>query len=171
MKYGIAIFPSKKLQDEANSYRMRYDPKYALIPPHITMKESFEVSNNNLEELINDLQKVSNSISPFSIHVYKVKSFHPIKNVIYFAVKPTDELMSLHKQLNSGKYASNKPYTFVPHITIGQNLSDQEHSDILGRMNMMDINHKETVDRFQLMYELENGSWTVYETFHLGKDC
>ncbi|MFP3325996.1 hypothetical protein R0K05_23370, partial [Planococcus sp. SIMBA_160] len=26
MKYGVVIFPSKKLQDIANSYRKRYDP-------------------------------------------------------------------------------------------------------------------------------------------------
>lgn len=35
MKYGIAIFPGKDLQDLANSLRKRYDPKYALIP-HIS---------------------------------------------------------------------------------------------------------------------------------------
>jgi 2'-5' RNA ligase len=36
---------------------------------------------------------------------------------------------------------------------------------------MQGINHEETVDRFHLLYQLENGSWTVYETFRLGKDC
>ena len=30
MKYGIVAFPSKKVQDFANSYRKRYDPHYAL---------------------------------------------------------------------------------------------------------------------------------------------
>ena len=42
MKVGVVIFPSKKLQDLANSYRKRYDPHYALIPPHLTLKASFD---------------------------------------------------------------------------------------------------------------------------------
>ncbi len=39
MKFGVVIFPSKKLQDLANSYRKRYDSHYALIPPHLNVKE------------------------------------------------------------------------------------------------------------------------------------
>lgn len=42
MKYGIALFPSKKLQDLVNSYRKRYDTHYALVPPHVTLKTAFE---------------------------------------------------------------------------------------------------------------------------------
>src|SRR5699024_5327838 len=41
MKYGVAIFPSKEIQDEVNAYRKRYDPKYSQIPPHITIKAAF----------------------------------------------------------------------------------------------------------------------------------
>ncbi len=38
MKYGIVAFPSKQLQDFANSYRKRYDSHYTKITPHITLK-------------------------------------------------------------------------------------------------------------------------------------
>lgn len=33
---------------------------------------------------------------------------------------------------------------------------------------MQEVSHEEIVDRFHLLYQLENGSWTVYETFLLG---
>ena len=46
MKYAISIFPSKKLQDIANSYRKRFDKKYSLIPPHITLKKTFDASED-----------------------------------------------------------------------------------------------------------------------------
>jgi len=61
-------------------------------------------------------------------------------------------------------------FTFVPHITLGQKLSNDEHSDVLGQLSMLDVTHEETIDRIHLVYQLENGSWTVYETFRLGKD-
>lgn len=171
MKYSIAIFPAKKLQDLANSYRKRYDPNYALIPPHIKLKDPFEATDEEIKDITKELHEVSNKAKRFSLNVYKVKSFNPINSVIYLAIKQTDEIMELHEMLHNEKLGQEKKYAFVPHITIGQRLSDQEQSDVMGRMSMMDINHSEPVDRFHLMYELENGAWTVYETFHLGEEC
>jgi 2'-5' RNA ligase len=171
MKYGLALFPSKKLQDIANSYRKRYDPNYALIPPHITLKNAFEASEENLKSIVHELHKIASKVSSFPLNVTKVSSFHPVNNVIYLAVESTSELEDLHNQMHQGLLKSEKEYAFVPHITIGQKLSDDEHSDVLSSLKMMNINHQETVDRFQLLYQLDNGSWTVYETFHLGKEC
>jgi 2'-5' RNA ligase len=169
MKYGIAIFPSKNLQDKVNSYRKRYDPHYALIAPHITLKEPFEATEEELQDQISYISSVAQNINPFSIKINKVGSFHPVNNAIYLKVNEAEELKSLHDQLYSGPLDHQQPYNFVPHLTLGQKLSDEEHSDVLERLRMIDIEHEERIDRFQLLYQLENGYWTVYETFRLGK--
>jgi 2'-5' RNA ligase len=170
MKYGIAIFPSKKLQDLVNSYRKRYDPHYALIAPHLTLKDPFDVEDEDeLKEMTRQIHEISDNIQPFNLNVYKVGSFHPVNNVIYFKVKEDESLNKLHEQLYQEELYTEKPYNFVPHITLAQKLPDEEHHDVLESLKMMDIDHTEPVDRFQLLYQLENGSWTVYETFHLGK--
>jgi 2'-5' RNA ligase len=171
LKYGIAIFPSKKLQDVANSYRKRYDPHYTLIPPHITIKESFTLNDDQVKDTVSKIKKIADETPPFPLSVYKVGSFHPVTNTIYLGIKTHDTLLALQNRLNSGSLEQELKYTFVPHITIGQKMSDGEHSDILESLKMMDLNHEEIIDRFQLLYQLDNGSWTVYETFHLGKDC
>ncbi len=170
LKYGVAIFPSKTLQDLANSYRKRYDSHYSLIPPHLTLKEPFEVDDSDLDELVQKIGGIAKQVDPFTLHVYKVGTFYPANNTIYLKVERQDELEKLHQLLYSGNLKQEQRYSFVPHITIAQDLSDDEHSDVLGRTKMMDIEYEETVDRFQLLYQLENGSWTVYETFRLGKD-
>ncbi|MFC4320602.1 YjcG family protein [Litchfieldia salsa] len=171
MKYGIAFFPSKELQDLANSYRMRYDPHYALIPPHITLKNPFEAENEELKTITDKLHDISKNHSSIPLNIVKVSSFYPVNNVIYLKIELNSELLNLHSALNSGFFHDNSDYQFVPHITIGQSLSDDEHSDVLGQLRMSKVQHKETIDRFHLLYQLENGSWTVYETFQLGKDC
>lgn len=170
MKYGIAIFPSKKIQDEANSYRKRYDPHYPLIPPHITLKEAFEVEDDVIEQLVPELKRVANETEPFTIQVNKVSSFVPVTNTIYLKVEPNEELTNLYEKLHTGKFPNNKKYAFVPHITIGQELLDDEYSDVFGRLKMRSFEFEEKVDRFQLLYQLENGSWTVYESFVFGKE-
>jgi 2'-5' RNA ligase len=171
VKYGIAVFPSKKLQDYANSYRKRYDPNYALISPHITLKSGFEGTEDQITTIVEELHKIAADIQTFKVNVYKVSSFHPVNNVIYFGVEAKPELEELHNRMHTGVFPTEREYAYVPHITIAQNLSEDEHSDVLSSLKMLKINFEETIDRFQLLYQLENGSWTVHETFHLGKEC
>ena len=170
MKYGIVIFPSKEIQDIANSYRKRYDPQYALIPPHITVKEAFEAENEDLDEIVKELEKIAADTKPFQLEVRKVSSFSPVTNTIYLKVEPVEELMKLNERLHSEKLPGKQSFTFVPHITIGQELTHDEYSDVFGRLKMQHFNLTETVDRFQLMYQLENEMWSVHDTFTFKKE-
>jgi 2'-5' RNA ligase len=170
MKYGIAIFPSKKLQDLANSYRKRYDPHYALIPPHLTLKYPFEADEDEIKEIADTLHQIAKKYDPLPLKVTKISSFQPVNNVIYLKVECTETLKNLHNDLHSGELGGEPEYMFVPHITIGQKLSNGELADVYSSLRMLDVTHEETIDRFHLLYQLENGSWTVYETFRLGKE-
>ncbi|MTH53197.1 hypothetical protein GKZ89_07200 [Bacillus mangrovi] len=170
MRYGIVLFPAKKLQDLANSYRKRYDPHYALIPPHLTLKTPFEASDEEIKAISKELRRSARELRPVQLEVTKISSFSPVNNVIYLKVEPTEELKELHSMLHSGALESEPEYAFVPHITIGQKLSDAEMADVLGQLKMQDNHHSEQIDRFHLLYQLENGAWTVYETFILEKE-
>lgn len=171
MKFGIVIFPTKKLQDLANSYRKRYDPHYALIPPHLTLKNAFTATEEEVKNLASQLRDIAKNFEPFQLKAYKYSSFQPVNNVIYLKVEPTAELEGLQADINDKLDIDQSEYAFVPHITIGQKLSNDEHSDVFGSLKMHSVNHEELVDRFHLLYQLDNGSWTVYETFRLGKEC
>ncbi|MFP7734683.1 YjcG family protein [Priestia aryabhattai] len=169
MKFGVVLFPSKKLQDVANSYRKRYDSHYSLIPPHLTLKEVFEATEDQIDEIAANLRKIAEETNPFSLNVTKVSSFSPANNVIYLKVEQKPELTSLYNKLHEGDLEQPTEYSFIPHITIGQRLSDDEHLDVYSQLKLVDVAHEETVDRFHLMYQLENETWTVFETFRLGK--
>ncbi|MBE2975543.1 YjcG family protein [Priestia megaterium] len=169
MKFGVVLFPSKKLQDVANSYRKRYDSHYSLIPPHLTLKEVFEATEDQIDEIAANLRKIAEETNPFTLNVTKVSSFSPANNVIYLKVEQKPELTSLYNKLHEGNLEQPTDYSFIPHITIGQRLSDDEHLDVYSQLKLVDVAHEETVDRFHLMYQLENETWTVFETFRLGK--
>ncbi|REJ13404.1 MAG: hypothetical protein C6W57_16470 [Caldibacillus debilis] len=170
MKAGIAIFPSKKLQDFANSYRKRYDPKYALIPPHLTLKGPFDINEEDLPRYSEKLEEIAQKYRPFPLRTTKISSFHPLNNVIYIKIEPTPVLMDLYNEINEDPFfGSPSENQFVPHITIGQELSNGEHADVYSQLRLIDVEFEETVDRFHLLYQLDDGIWTVYETFLLGK--
>lgn len=170
MNFGIAFFPSKEIQDAANSYRKRYDPRYTLIPPHITLKDSFKIEEGELDEVITELKRIAMETKPFPIHITKVSSFEPVTNTIYFKVEKTDEIIKLEEKLHSGKFEDTRKHPFVPHVTLAQDLTHVEFTDILGRLNMENHKYEDTFDRFQLLYQLDNGQWTVHETFVLGRE-
>jgi 2'-5' RNA ligase len=171
MKYGIAIFPSKEVQDLANSYRKRYDPAYSLIPPHITIKERFDANEGELNDIITKLHTIASETRPFNISIKKVSSFYPVTNTVYLKVDPVQELLDLSEKMYSDDFPQERQFAFVPHITIGQNLSTDEHSDVYGSLKMDSFDIEEKVDRFQLLFQLENGTWVVHETFKFGQDC
>ncbi|WP_445486725.1 2'-5' RNA ligase family protein [Niallia sp. 03133] len=170
MKYGIVIFPGKELQDRANSLRKRYDPKYALIPPHLTLVSEFEANNEEIKEISKKLEQVAGHFQSIALNILKISTFQPVNNVVYLKVEHTSDLEDLHIELTSSLGLEKPQYSFVPHITIGQQLTNDEHLDMYSSLRMHSFKHEETVDRFHLLYELENGSWTVYETFRLGKE-
>lgn len=170
MKFGVVIFPSKKLQDIANSYRKRYDPHYSLITPHLTLKNAFEATEEEVVNIADKIRQIASNTNVFPLKTLKISSFQPVNNVIYFKVEPTEELTKLYNEINQEFSEQHLDYAFVPHITIGQKLSNDEHSDVYGSLRMKRFDHEEIIDRFHLLYQLDNGSWTVYETFRLGKE-
>lgn len=170
MKYAIVIFPSRSIQDEANAYRKRYDPKYSLIPPHITLKSAFTANEEMIHTLITELKYIASETKPFTIYMNKFRSFAPVTNTIYLKVELSKELMQLHEKMHQGKFSNKKVHPYVPHITIAQSLTHDEYSDVYGSLQMKRVRYKDMIDRFHLLCQLGNGSWTVYETFVFGTE-
>ncbi|NGP46152.1 hypothetical protein G4V62_14780 [Bacillaceae bacterium SIJ1] len=168
MQYGVVLFPSKRIQDEANSYRKRYDPRYSLIPPHITIKPAFELEQ--VDDFKKMLKQTVASLPPVDIQVKKVGTFNPVNNVIYFKVEKNDTLLQLYEALKPHPYPSDDAYAFVPHITIGQELSNDELFDVYESLRMTSFDFTEKIYRVHLCYQLENGSWSVDETYPLQGD-
>lgn len=167
MYYGIATFPKKEVQDLANSYRKRYDPRYSLIPPHITLREKFLLPADQLEEATSDLEKIADQTAPFTIHIRKVSHFHPTSPTLYLAIENEAPLKELHNKIQQPFEPQNLPYDYIPHITIGQQMDEGELHDVYSSLRLKRFDLSTLIDRFHLMYQLENGSWTIYQTFLL----
>lgn len=169
MHFGIAVFPQKTVQDKINSYRKRYDPHYSLIPPHITLKEKFEMPEENLDDAVEKLEQIAKEVHAFKISFHKVSHFHPTSNTIYLAIENCEPLIELHNKLNEVFGPVESPYDYIPHLTIGQKMSEEELHDVYSSLRMRSFNLETKIDRFHLLYQLENGSWSVYQSFLLAK--
>ncbi|TCS94685.1 2'-5' RNA ligase family protein [Hazenella coriacea] len=167
MYFGISVFPHKSVQDFANSYRKRYDPHYRLIPPHITLKEKFSAEEADLEEIVNKLEAVATKTSPFTISFNKVSHFHPTSPTIYLVPDYSEPLIELHQKIADRFDPVDSPYDFIPHLTIGQKMLEDELHDVYASARMTKFELETKIDRFHLLYQLEDGTWSVYQSFLL----
>lgn len=169
MILGLALVPSKSFQEEVNAYRKRYDTHYAQIMPHITIKSQFEIDDNELDSIKEEVKKRISDIQPVDVHATKASSFAPTTNVIYFKVAKTDSLEKLFDQFNTDEFYGKAEHPFVPHFTIAQGLSSQEFEDIYGQVKLAGVDHREIIEELSLLqYSEEEDKWIIIETFTLG---
>ena len=166
MILGLALIPSKTFREKIDAYRKRYDERYAQIPPHITIKDSFEVEDNDFDSGKEDIQSRIEGIAPLHIHATKASNFAPVNNVIYFKVEKTPELEELDNRFNSGDFYGQPEHSFVPHFTIAQGLTSQEFEDIFGQVKLAGIDYEETISELTLLkYNDEADKWETIDTF------
>lgn len=169
MQYGIAIFPDKSVQDEANKWRIRYDPHYCHIPAHMTLRDPEEWGKSTLETVVRHLEQVAAAVQPFTVHFNRVSTFFPVNHVLYFALEDPAPVEKLHSTICDGPLALHEErFVFTPHVTIGQNMASDELHDIYGNLRMKELSLASTIDRFHLLYQTEQGGWTSHQSFQLG---
>ncbi|UXV43083.1 YjcG family protein [Staphylococcus simulans] len=166
MILGLALIPSKTFREKIDAYRKRYDERYAQIPPHITIKDSFEVEDNDFDSVKEDIQSRIEGSAPLHIHATKASNFAPVNNVIYFKVEKTPELEELDNRFNNGDFYGQPEHSFVPHFTIAQGLTSQEFEDIFGQVKLAGIDYEETISELTLLkYNNEADKWETIDTF------
>ncbi|TSB46696.1 2'-5' RNA ligase family protein [Alkalicoccobacillus porphyridii] len=170
MTYGIALFPSKSLREEANSYRKRFDSQYANIPPHIKLTDPFELEDEEVDAFITSLTELAQTQAKVVIEVYKADTFIPLNNKIFLKIREHQTLFSLHQRLHEPPFSSVMTHAFVPHITIAQDLPKAESDDLIGQLKLSGFAHKETISSFELLKQQEDGKWSIVQSFELKGD-
>ncbi|MDF2963088.1 MAG: hypothetical protein K0S39_4823 [Paenibacillus sp.] len=160
MLYGIAVFPSKEIKEIANRYRRRYDPQYSFIEPHLTLRAKEAWTEDQLHTIAGHLQQITARQSPLRLHFNRFSTFYPVNNVIYMALSNTEPMHALYSKVCTGILEElNKPYTYTPHLTIAQNLNDDELHDVFGSLRPQALDLSFTVDRIELLQRSEDGIW------------
>lgn len=125
--YFIALVLPAHLNEKILQYKHmmfeKYNCKVGLkSPAHITLVPPFWMEEEKQDELIVDINVVSNNISPFHLSTSDFSAFKP--GTIFIAVSPSEQLNSVKKstddffktQLSYPLKIDTRP--FHPHITI-----------------------------------------------------
>lgn len=166
MKFGIAVFPSKDVQDFANSYRKRYDPHYNLIPPHLTIREPAEGSVEDMQRALEHLDQLAARKKPFSVRFNRFSTFYPSSNVVYMALEDPQPFIRLYEEVCSGSLQQENPrHHYNPHLTVGQEMTSDELQDVYAGLRKVKVDLQTEIDRIHLLGQIEGRPWSIQRTF------
>ena len=154
--YAVVFFP-QNLPREIQNFRKKYDFKWNLIPPHITLVFPFNSSDETA--ILGHIKKKIVAIKPFDIAVDTYKKSHD--NYLYLTFKKgVSELTHIHDILYTAILEQNlkTDITYEPHLTIGnfQNENGELRQDVCSKA-LTDL------DNSSLSYEGEVDAITLIE--------
>ena len=151
MIYALVHYPNV---DTAciNQLRMKYDPHFKLIEPHITLM--FPVSEAiGDKNLVHHLECVLGGRKPFSFHLqgFQISSDDHLFLLIQ---EGNSNLIRLHNEVYTGILAYHliKDIPFVPHLTLGVlSMDPNEQERILEEARRSGIDYHCVLDRLHLV--------------------
>lgn len=168
MKLLLTILPSKELQTKLNNYRKRYDPNYIHIQPHVHFYPAFFIEDDQLPTLTKELERFFSMQEVFPLEILRFSSLSPVENLIYCKLQEAPFYSLTAKYLDSMDYVAKElTISEQPHITIASNLSNDEHSDLLGRVKLLSFSKIELVKEITLFQQQDDQKWIKVTTFPL----
>ena len=97
------------------------------VDAHVTLVEPINVREESLDEVEQIMRDAAAATpGPLTLTFGPALSFHPESPVLYLAVDgDLDELAGLRTAMRVGPFAREAAWPFVPHVTIGTDLSEQ----------------------------------------------
>ena len=128
MLKSILIFPNFDNIKKIQSIREKYDSLYTNIRPHITLIFPFE-SELNEKDILKNIKKTLVNTKEFSASFQQVSGDFKNGYVWLEADEGREDFIQIHDVLYQNelfKPYQRKDIPYIPHITIGQSLSQSE---------------------------------------------
>ena len=149
----------------------------AQLPPHISLKQPFEI--DDLKKAEDYFDKLSKSIRPFSITVGPTFVW---KNLFALDVAENPELRECHNKINrelkeifENPSALHDGDSYAFHATIAINRKDDSvFSEVYGKVKDEAVSFEYTPDKIAMFYydddKYEGGTFITYKIDELGED-
>ena len=121
------LIPSPEATEIDGLRRACGDGMLGRVDAHVTLVEPINVREESLGEIERIMRDAAAATpGPLTLTFGPALSFHPESPVLYLAVDgDLDELATLRAAMRVGPFAREAAWPFVPHVTIGTDLSEE----------------------------------------------
>ena len=128
---GVVIPVPDALSRLANRVRRPYDPNFRRIGPHVTVlpPRAVRLTRREVREAVGG---VAQRWPSFEVVLGAIDTFHPVMPVVFASLRSgKQEMERLHRKLSKGPLKGDEAFPYVPHLTLGQNLTSRRLSRAL----------------------------------------
>lgn len=129
--FSLVAYLPGKLGEFVDELRRRLNPAFATSVAHVTILPPRPL-RSTVGEILTEIRQRCAQWEPFEAAIEGVATFWPANGVVYLAVSAGSEhLVRLHETLNSKAAGQVEVYTYVPHVTIAQELDEAATQAVL----------------------------------------
>ena len=172
MSYAVVAYLPGRLGRFVNDLRRRLNPSHSCWLAHVTILPPRSLQAT-LEEATAVLRQTCAGFNPFEITVNGLSTFWPVNGVVFLSIAAgSQRLVQLHDALNGEVLQQQEVYPYVPHITIAQQLSEEDTQAVLAdasqRWAHFDGDASFRVESLTLVQQLADNSWADLAPISLG---
>jgi 2'-5' RNA ligase len=165
--YAVVIYLPEEMEQTVAPLRERFDPDYNLIAAHVTLVFPFE-TDRPLNELTRVIHGATFDMDPLAIELSSIDDFYPRSPIIFWKVKETPELHHLYKQLYAGLDLSLPHKRFLPHVTVGREISHHRLVLVKDEIAAYLPNERFVATTVDLVSPVAGQHWVSVRSFPLG---
>ena len=143
------------------------DPLAHDIPAHVTLLGPTEVTDADLAELVEHLERIAMRERPFAMVLRGTGTFRPVSDVVFVQVSQgISGCERLEQQIRSGRWHRELAFPYHPHVTVAHDVADADldraFDDLAAYHAVFDV------ERFWLFEQSPEGAWSAVRAFELG---
>ncbi len=170
--YAIVAYLHGPLAEFVDGLRKELDPTHAGKAAHLTLLPPRPLSISE-EEALEQARAYCADWEPFPIEIGGVATFLP-PGVVYVELAEGSEQMGrLHSELNRGCLAGEEAWSYVPHITIAQDLDGPQTRELAAHVSERLAAYRGPrrllVDKLTFVRQSPAGDWIDLADVQLGQ--
>ena len=132
--YAVVSYLPGELAEFVDRLRCRFDPALAAWLPHVTLLPPRSLPDA-LQGPLEIIRRQCALFKPFEATVHGVCTFLPVSGVVYLSISAGGKrLTELHDALNTADLKRPEAYSYIPHVTIAQDLDKQRTAGVLAEV-------------------------------------
>lgn len=125
---GLVVLFPEEVSADIDKWRRIYDPRYQMVPPHVTVAYPPFISQREWPLLRPALVECLSRFQPFRIQLKELGAFAGSPHVLWLKPEDNGNLVRIHAALAERlpEHVPALPFDYVPHVTIGTFESEGE---------------------------------------------
>ncbi len=164
--YSVVILLPQYLDRLIYPIREKFDPDYNRVPGHVTIVFPFD-SRASFNELSAVISYQLQNVGPFEIELDSIADFYPHSPIIYWQVKPCEELQKLYRNLHVELDLPLPFSNYIPHVTVAREISGHRVMLVKERIVPGLPEEKFRVLALDLIIPIVGDRWVSARTFSL----